>query len=134
VRVFLDTNVLVSALTTRGLAADLLRLVLTEHELQTGEVNLTELRRVLRLKMNVPRTRIEEAERLLREHGVIPRPAVRSEIPLRDEEDKWVVASAIAGKAQVLVTGDKDLLDLGDSAPLPIVSPRTFWEKLRKPR
>ena len=40
-RVFLDTNVLVSALTTRGLAADVFRLALSEHELLTGEVNLT---------------------------------------------------------------------------------------------
>jgi len=32
VRVFFDTNVLVSAFATRGLSADLLRLVLTEHD------------------------------------------------------------------------------------------------------
>ncbi len=40
-KVFLDTNVLVSAFTTRGLSADLFRLVVAEHELLTGEVNLT---------------------------------------------------------------------------------------------
>jgi hypothetical protein len=32
-RVFLDTNVLVSAFATRGLCADLLELVLLQHEL-----------------------------------------------------------------------------------------------------
>jgi len=37
VKVFLDTNVLVSALATRGLCADLLRKVLTEHELLVGK-------------------------------------------------------------------------------------------------
>ena len=36
-RVFFDTNVLVSAFLTRGLCADLLRLVLTEHTLVTSE-------------------------------------------------------------------------------------------------
>ena len=131
-RVFLDTNVLISALTTRGLAADVFRLVLAEHELLTGEVNVTELRRVLRQKMRVPRSRVQEAEQLLREHTIIPRPKTIQAIALRDEDDKWVLASAVAGKAGVLVTGDKDLLDLGDSAPLPILSPRTFWERVRK--
>ena len=38
-KVFLDTNVLIIAFATRGLCADLMRLLLTEHELLTGEVN-----------------------------------------------------------------------------------------------
>jgi len=134
VRVFLDTNVLVSALTTRGLAADVFRLALSEHELLTGEVNLVELRRVLKQKMRVPARHIEETERLLREQTIIPRPAVAIEIKLRDLDDKWVLASAVAGGADVLVTGDKDLLDLGRAAPLPIVTPRSFWESLRRNR
>jgi len=134
VRVFLDTNVLVSALTTRGLAADVFRLALSEHELLTGEVNLVEFRRVLKQKMRVPARHIEEVERLLREQTIIPRPAIAIEIKLRDPDDKWVLASAIAGGADVLVTGDKDLLDLGRAAPLPILTPRSFWESLRRNR
>jgi len=47
VRVFLDTNVLVSAFATRGVCADLVRFVLAEHTLVTSEVVLRELRRVL---------------------------------------------------------------------------------------
>ena len=46
-KVFLDTNVLVSAFTARGLCTDLFRYLLAEHEVMTGEVNLVELRRVL---------------------------------------------------------------------------------------
>jgi putative PIN family toxin of toxin-antitoxin system len=134
VRVFLDTNVLVSALTTRGLAADVFRLVLSEHELLTGEVNLVEFRRVLKQKMRVPARYIEDAERLLRGQTIVPRPAIALEIKLRDPDDKWVLASAVAGGAGVLVTGDKDLLDLGGAAPLPILTPRSFWESLRRSR
>ena len=133
-KVFLDTNVLVSALTTRGLAADVFRLVLSEHELLTGEVNLVEFRRVLKQKMRVPVRHIEEAERLLREQTIIPRPAMAMEIELRDPDDKWILASAVAGAADVLVTGDKELLDLGRAAPLPILTPRSFWESLRRNR
>ena len=38
---------------------------------------------------------------------------------------------AIAAGAEILVTGDKELLDLGDIEDLEILSPRQFWEKLR---
>ncbi len=133
-RVFLDTNVIVSALTARGLSADVFRLVLAEHELLTGEVNLKELRRVLRLKMRVPARQIDEVENLLREQTVVPVPAKPLDIVLRDPDDTWVLASAVAGSADVLVTGDKDLLSLEHSAPLPILGPRGFWELTRRAR
>ena len=133
-RVLLDTTVLVSAFTTRGLSADVFRLVISEHELLTGEVNLAELRRVLRRKMRVPSARLEEIERLVREHTIIPRPSKPHDEPARDADDKWVLASAVAGQADVLVTGDNDLLELGARAPLPVLNPRSLWESLRRTR
>ena len=47
-RVFLDTNVPVSAFATREICAAVLRVMLAEHTLVTGEVVLRELGRVLR--------------------------------------------------------------------------------------
>jgi predicted nucleic acid-binding protein len=47
---------------------------------------------------------------------------------VRDPDDLWVLASAIEGDADALVTGDQDLLAVADIAPLPIVTPREFWE------
>ena len=131
-RVFLDTNVLVSAFTTRGLSADVLRLVLVEHELVTGEVNLEELRRVLRTRMGAPAVLIDEAEQLLREHEVVPRPEEPYPIQISDPDDAWVLASAVAGDVEVLVTGGHDLLDVHSEAPLRILTPREFWELSRR--
>ena len=54
-RVFLDTNVLVSAFATRGLSADLFEMVLLEHELVTGKRVLQELQKALRTKIKLPR-------------------------------------------------------------------------------
>ena len=53
-RVFLDTNVLVSAFATRGLCADLLELVLLQHELIVSRSLLRELERALRQKVKLP--------------------------------------------------------------------------------
>ena len=104
-RVFLDTNVLVSAFATRGLCADVMRQVLAEHELVIGEVVLRELRKALRLKLKLPPATVTAIEELLRESEVIPRPRTPSELEVRDPDDRWVLASAIAGRADVLVTG-----------------------------
>jgi putative PIN family toxin of toxin-antitoxin system len=134
VRVFLDTNVLVSAYATRGLSADVVRLVLAEHDLLTGAVNLVEMRRVLTGKLQVPGETVRGIEAFLREQTVVPKPAHVLDLAVRDPDDRWVLASAVAGAADVLVTGDKDLLSLGARAPLPIVDPRGFWELIHKPR
>ncbi|MGE3842906.1 MAG: putative toxin-antitoxin system toxin component, PIN family [Vicinamibacterales bacterium] len=134
-RVFLDTNVLVSAFATRGLAADVLRHVLAEHELLVGEVVLTELRRVLRSRIRLPIETVQEIEALLREQEAVPKPARALEIPVRDPDDRWILASACAADADVLVTGDHDLLDIAGKAPVRMADPREFWELARnRPR
>ncbi len=131
-RVFLDTNVLVSAFATRGLSTDVFRLVLAEHELLTGEVNLAELRRVLRDRIALPPATIGAIEQLLREHTIIPKPDKPLPVPIRDPDDRWVLASAVAGHADVLVTGDKDLLQAAHPGPPRILDPRGFWELSRR--
>jgi len=136
-RVFLDTNVLVSGFATRGLSADVVRLLLAEHELLTGEVVLEETRRVLTEKLGLPEEKAEGIERLLRRRHVeaVPdpeSPASDPPVEVRDPDDEIVLASAIAAKAEILITGDKDLLDIADQVEsLRIMTPRTFWEEVR---
>ena len=129
---FLDTNVLVSAFATRGLCADLVRFILADHELITGEVVIAELRRVLRERIKLPARVIAGVEQLLRDQIVVPKPADPYPLPIRDSDDRWVLASAVAGKADVLVTGDSDLLEVASQAPLSIVNPRDFWKMVRR--
>jgi uncharacterized protein len=131
VKVVFDTNVLISAYTARGLSADLFRLVLAEHEVLTGEVNLAEFRRVLVQRLMVPPSEAIGAERELREQTIIPKPSEPSALKIRDDDDAWVLASAVVGSADLLVTGDKDLLDVAGTAPIPIVTPRDCWQKIR---
>lgn len=132
-KVFADTNFLVSAFATRGLSVDVFQLILAEHELMTGEFVLTELQRVLRDKLKVPEQIIQEAEQLLRRHHIEPVPNEPSVIQVRDEDDRWVLASAILVKADILITGDKDLLDIAEKVEnLKIITPRRFWELVQQ--
>lgn len=131
-RVFLDTNVLVSAFATRGVCADVLRVVFAEHALVTSEVVLRELRRVLRKRIGLPAGAVKEIDEFLREHEVVPKPAAPAALPKRDPDDQWVLASAIESRADVLVTGDQDLLDVAAAVPIKIVDPRGFWNLVRK--
>ena len=131
-RVCLDTNVLVAAFATRGLCADVLRVVLAEHDLVVGEVIVAELRRILSIKFKLPRDLLDAVEAVLSTVPIVPRPSAPSSIAVRDSADRWILATAVDGAADVLVTGDRDLLAVSAEAPIPIVDPRTFWELLRE--
>ncbi len=130
-KVYLDTNVLVAAYATRGLCADLLHTVLAEHQLVIGEAALAEARRVLRKKIRLSSEVVAEVEAFLRQQAMVVTDPTPLLIRLRDADDLVILADALAGEADVLVTGDRDLLDIADRAPLPIVTPRGMWELLR---
>lgn len=126
-RIVLDTNVLVSALLSpNGPPARLLAAVKDgDVTLITSEEQLQELHRVLyRLNAQV---RPDEAESLvdgLRAVGVIA-----TDLPDVDDspdpDDNQILATAIAGGADVIVSGDKKhMLSVGRVGAVPIVTAR----------
>jgi uncharacterized protein len=131
VKVFLDTNVLVSAFATRGLSADLLEVVMVEHEIVTGRHVLKELEKALRTKLRLPAARCAEVLDLVVGEAV----AVVEDAPPADcdadEADRRVLGEAIAGGVDAFVTGDAKLTALRSVGALRIVTPRQLWELLR---
>ena len=126
-RVVLDANVLVAAIATRGACAELLARVLAVHEYGMDENLNDEVLDVLRNKFKLP------ADRLAAVSAFFERTAVHVEsIPLetptcRDPDDDRLLALARGFRAEVLVTGDNDLLVLHPWCGIPILRPRDFW-------
>jgi putative PIN family toxin of toxin-antitoxin system len=131
VKVFLDTNVLVSAVATRGLCADVLREVLTSHELVISDSLLKELKRVLQQKLRLPSPLISGYIDLLQQDTIFAKPVNLPDVAIKDKDDLIILASALSANSDLLVTGDRELLALGKVRNLEIVSPREFWEKLK---
>ena len=133
-KVFLDTNVLASAAATRGLCADVLREVFACHELLISDQVLSELSRVLKSKFGMTRELIDDFLWLLQQDTIQVEPISLPEVELQDKDDLAILGAAIEGGAEVLVTGDKELLALGRVGSIEILSPRQFWERLKTER
>jgi uncharacterized protein len=134
VRVFLDTNVLVAAFATRGLCADVLRATLAEHELLLSPTVIQELARTLTLKVRVPEPAVREIVTFLRASGAMVKGSPRRiPVEVRDPDDAVILGEALAGGADILVSGDKDLLELGEVPGIRILNPRGFWQAIRRP-
>jgi len=130
-RVFLDTNVVASATATRGLCADVLRTVIEFHELVVSDHLVEELRRVLKDKFGATPDLIADVVWLLRQDTIASDSTPIHDLPLSDPADVAIVSSALNGAADMLVTGDKEMLDLRRVGSLEILTPRQFWDKER---
>lgn len=135
-RVFLDTNVLVSAFAARGLCADLFELVLLQHELILSRSVLRELEKALRQKVKLPARDAAAIIDFLADQAEHLTESSRPVAAAVDADDAIVLGSALEGQAEVFVTGDTKVLALRHHGELRIVSPRAIWELLQieKPR
>lgn len=66
-----------------------------------------------------------------REQGEVSAPVNPASWPENDPDDRWIVVSAIDGAVNLLVTGDKDLLQVSGEVKFQIVTPRVFWGSIR---
>ena len=96
-KVFLDTNVLVSAVATRGLCADVVREVLLSHQLIISPPLLTEVEKALRGKLGAPPTFISEFIQVLKQDALLSSPTVQPEVLLKDKDDLIILSSALSG-------------------------------------
>lgn len=124
----------VSAFATRGLCYELIRHLLRWHgrggiALLLGQPVRAETMRILAAKFHATdadlalvRTALDIAEHI----PAAPKAALAA---VTDPDDVPIVASALAGRAEFLVTGDKALLDLGAIGGMHMLSPRQAWLK-----
>ncbi len=130
-RIFFDTNVLVSAFTApEGFCFQLLKKVFRTSTFITGEFVLSELERTLLNKSRIAKEDVNELLNELRKFEIYPIPTQQYSISIRDSDDEFVLASALEAKVDILVTGDKDLLEMDDEVSIKIVNPRTLFNML----
>ena len=112
-RLVLDTNILISALFWDGNERKLLRLCRKrEHQLIISPQILDELSRVLLDKFNLPAEKITEYREEILLMSELTLPIGDVDIIKDDPTDNVILETAVIGKADRIITGDKHLLRL----------------------
>jgi len=129
VRVVLDANVVIAAVISEGLCRDLVRVRVLPHTLVTSEPLLRELRKTLRYKFREDPDELPLLFQLHEEAEIVTPPRLDERVS-RDKDDDVVLATALTGKADVIVTSDEDLVVLKKFRGIRILPPRQFLELL----
>ena len=102
-KIFLDANILFSGSNTQSALHQLLNLLGQNHELATSYYAIAEARRNITLKKN---TWLNDFEELVSHFTLCPQGQLRKDIELV-EKDRPILAAAITGECEYLVTGDR---------------------------
>jgi uncharacterized protein len=130
VRIALDSSVLIAAHISRaGVCAELLEDVLLHHDLVISDFILGELERKLIETFNFPKREADLVGAFLRRVGIVVQPAELPGDLCRDSSDVPVLGTAVAGQCALLVSVDRDLLDMKTFHEIPIIRPGEYWRR-----
>ncbi len=124
-RVVFDTNVVVAGIVAEGLCREILEIHVPEHDVILSQVLWDELVAILRRRFGLTPDDLPILA-LYRQHAAWCGPAKLAKSVSRDPDDDWVLATAVAGDAEAIVSGDADLLTLGSYSGIRMLSPRHF--------
>jgi putative PIN family toxin of toxin-antitoxin system len=130
IKAVLDVNILISGLFWKGPSRCIIDLAITHHiESVTSPDILAELEAVLYEDFSdIPYNRIEEIIRDTLSYSRLVAAERISVKGLRDIKDTKIIACALSGKAEYIVTGDKDLLVLKEYKGVRIITPKAFLD------
>ena len=136
-RVVMDTNAIVSRLLLlESVPGKAVRKAVDQAELLVSEATMNELADVLAREKFNPYISIEERQEFLRLLGRIAEmvPIILAVSGCRDPQDDKFLELAVNGEANMIVTGDKDLLALNPFRGIAIVTPLVYLEMAILPR
>jgi putative PIN family toxin of toxin-antitoxin system len=110
----------------------LLEDVLLHHDLVISDFILEELARKLVEKLNFPKRDTDLVGIFLRRVGTIVQPADLRRDLCRDPTDVPILGTAVAGGCALLISVDRDLLDMQTIRDIPIIRPGEYWRRASK--
>ena len=128
-RVLFDTNIFVSAFVIPGSLAEkaIFKIIEEDDTLLLSKGILDELLSTLSKKFSRDRGEISRVAVILSEMVEWVKPTQRIRV-LKDEPDNRILECALFGKADIIVTGDKEMLGLGEYGKTKIISLRAYLE------
>lgn len=135
-KIVLDTNVYLASLLNEGLCRELTRHVFDLKNRQevfiSSETNLELFHKVASKKEASSGNGLDWLIYQLSEVAVLVEPQEKIRAVIRDPSDNKILECAVAAKADIIVTMDKDLLKIKNFRNIGIVHPKTFLYMIEK--
>lgn len=130
IRVVADTNIIISSVFWKGYPHEVIRKGMAgDYQLITSTEILDEIVEKLGNKFQFPKEETRQLIDILLTYCHVIEPVSKFNV-IRDKSDNKVIECAFDGKAQFIITGDSDLLDLKEFRGIRIRTAKDFLEGL----
>jgi uncharacterized protein len=129
VKIVLDTNVILSSFLTEGIAHRIFNHCIINHKVYVSDYILNELVRILTKKFLVNEKDLEEFINFIKSNLNLTIPDISIPEICRDKKDNQILQLSEYVSADIIISGDKDLLILKSYRKTKITSPRDFFNK-----
>lgn len=131
-RIVFDTNVILSALLTQGLSSRVLDISIDKHNIFISQWIIDEVSDKLKNKFGIPANNLSQVLSFIQSVFEVIRPKGSLPNICRDKDDNNILHLAGHVKADLIISGDKDLLSLNSYNNIIIINPREFMEKYNR--
>jgi putative PIN family toxin of toxin-antitoxin system len=127
-RILVDTNVIISGLIAKGACFEILEDVVYSHTPLITPYILAECREVLLSKFHLSRTTVKSLLHVVERHFKRGTASTKPLNVCRDPDDNQILADALINKAELILSGDKDLLSMEEYEGIRIIGPKDYWK------
>ena len=125
--VVLDSNVLISAFITNGVCHKVLAQCIESHQPVISPFIKDEINRIFLKKLKYHEEFFQKVNDFIIEFESANPPILKNQI-CKDRDDDNILALAVDVKADIIITGDNDLLEIQQFENIPIIKPNQFWK------
>lgn len=127
-RILLDTNVLIASIISHGVCYELFEHCIRNHNVISSKYIINEFVEKLNYKFKYTKSEVNAAKNIIFERIEIVQPENIKIKNLKDKNDFPIIGTAIAGKCDCIITGDKHLQELNKIKDIDIIRPSEFWQ------
>lgn len=127
-RILLDTNVLIASIISHGVCFELFEHCIRNHNVISSKYIINEFVEKLNHRFKYTKSEVNAAKNIIFERIEIVQPENIKIKDLKDKDDFPIIGTAIAGKCDCIITGDKHLQQLNKIKDIDIIRPSEFWQ------
>jgi len=127
-KILFDAKVIISGFISQGYSFDVIKDAAGKHEVYRTEYLLRETQKNLSTKFPLLREAINSIINTIKKQFIEGKTADTVEEISRDSKEDQILADAAANGIDIIITGDKDLLELKNYKGIKIIMPRDYWK------
>ena len=128
-KIVFDTNVILSAFLTEGIAHRVFNHCIINHSIYISEFITNELNKILEHKFKLKEADLNEFIDFINSTLISIIPSNNMPSVCRDDSDNNILQLADFIKAEIIVSGDKDLLTMNQFEKTRIIFPREYFNE-----